>query len=332
MSAAPRLDENEYLPIQSLDIEAETRITFDLYVNLPLNQKYILYRKKGGTLDNQKLENFNLNNVKNFFVHKSEYNDFVKYAALRIRDLIGNGDKVENKKLMTQAAKSILSSTFGDYEPAVTEALMGNLNDITGVIIQSILADTTSYNRKTFQKFLDLAQKGTHFQRHPVNVASIAILIAFGIGYSNQQILADIAMSALLHDVGLSRIPPVVILKAHRSATLNFQERELLYKHPQMAVDILKERKIELTHVAEMIILQHHEEFNGFGYPQGLRGFNVNEFAQIVRVADELDQLILEGIKNKAGLKMRTLDLLDGFHRDKVIEPGLCLRIRNIMA
>jgi hypothetical protein len=74
-----------YLPIQSLDIEAETKITFDLYVNLPLNQKYILYRKKGGTLATSKMEMFTNNNVKNFFIQRDDYQEFVNTWPFELR-------------------------------------------------------------------------------------------------------------------------------------------------------------------------------------------------------------------------------------------------------
>lgn len=321
----------DFLPIQSLDIDAETKIGFDLYINLPLNQKYVLYRKKGSNVEAEKLEAFSQYNIKNFFIQKSDYHEFVKYVALRIKALVGTGDSVENKRMMTVAAKSILSSTFNENNPAITHALLSNLNDITQTIIESILETSGTYQKRTFQKFAELAQKGTHFQKHPVNVASLAVLMAFGIGYSSEKILSDLAMAALLHDIGLSKLSPQIIQKSHTPNMLTARDREALYDHPQWTVDILREKNMNLSPLAELIILQHHEEFNGFGYPKGIRGYNLNEFAQILRVADELDQMILAGYSSQGNLKLRLQELLDSLHKDKIIEPSLSFRIRNIL-
>jgi HD-GYP domain-containing protein (c-di-GMP phosphodiesterase class II) len=320
-----------FIPIQRLDIEAQTQITFDLYVNLPLNQKCILYRRKGGSVGSDRLAALSENNVRNFFIHKEDYQEFVKYVASRIKMLIGSVDTEENRRLMTNAARSILASTISEDSPAVTNALMANLNDITQNIIESILETSSIYNKRTFQRFAELAQRGTHFHKHPLNVCSLMVLISVGIGYSNEKILSDIAMASLLHDVGLSKLPQDIILKAHTPDALGTHHRQKLYEHPRYTIEILKERKVQISPLAEIIILQHHEEFNGFGYPKGIRGYNINEFAQILRVADELEMIIQNGFSTVGQLKKQVLGLLDTMHKEKIIEPTLSDRIRSIL-
>jgi HD-GYP domain-containing protein (c-di-GMP phosphodiesterase class II) len=324
--------DGKYLPIQSFDIEANSIINFDLYVNLPLNNKYILYRKKGDCLESGQLKKLTAGfNVRNFFIQREDYQEFVKYVAGRLKNLVGCEDNEINRRLLQTSAKSILTSTFKAEDSATAEALLANLNDITATIIESILETTNLYKKKTFQRLAALAENGTHFQKHPVNVASFAVLIALGIGYSTEKILADLAMAALLHDVGLTRLSPQVIAKAHTPRLLNAREREMLYDHPQWAIEILAERKIELSKMAELIILQHHEEFNGFGYPKGLRGFNLNQFAQILKVADELDELVALGFSSTGNLLVQVQELTDRLQVERTIEPGLSQRIRNVL-
>lgn len=323
--------ENDYLPIQSLDIEAESKITFDVYVNLPLNQKYVLYRKKGGHLEGDKLANLSSNNVKNLFIHRSDYNEFVKYAANRIKNLMSSSrDPAEKRKVMLAAAKSILSSTIGENNPAVTGAFISNLNDITTMIIGSVLESSTTYNKKMFQKFIDIAQKGTDFQKHPVNVASLAVMMTFGIGYDSERILSDVAMASLLHDIGLSKLPTSLIARAHQLDGMTPVERESVYQHPQYALDILLEKNVQLPELAKLIIMQHHEEFNGFGYPKGIRGYHLNELAQILKVADELDLIISEGHHSNISIKNKVSQLMDRLYKEKIIEPTLSMRISSL--
>jgi len=329
------MSSENYLPIQSLDIEAETEIGFNLYVNLPLNNKYILYRRAGGQINMQRMEKLNEGNLSNFFIEKKDYNEFVKYVAQRIRDLVGTTDNDENRRMMQAAAKAILSSTLDQNDPAIAAALMSNLKDITGTIIESALENVTygpsGASKKLFHRLVQLADKGSDFQKHPVNVASLAVLMTFGIGYSREKILTDVAMAALLHDVGLSRLPPKVIPHAHHPLRLGIYERDWVYKHADLSIDIIEEKNIPISDLAKTIIRQHHEEFNGSGYPNGLRGYTINELSQILRVADEVDQLFNEFFSSPGNLKIRVAELLRRLGEQKVIEPLLLSRIRQVL-
>lgn len=333
MSAAEKLD--QYLPIQSLDIEAEKKINFNLYVNLPLNNKYILYRKAGGSLETYQLDKFTDSNVSSFYIHRNDYGEYVKYVAQRINSLLGIEETYDNQKIMHAAAKAILTSTLDQRDPAIAAALMNNLNDITGTIIESSLDKVTLGRNgtptKLFKKLYELAEKGSDFQKHPINVTSLAVLISFGIGYSRESILADVAMAALLHDVGLTKLPTKLIPFSHRPLELSIEDRKLLYDHPKMSVDLLIEKEIPISPLARTLILQHHEEFNGSGYPKGLRGYLVNELAQIIHVADEIDQLFTEFYANPGHLKLRVAELLRDFDDRKVIESQLLVRIRQVL-
>jgi HD-GYP domain-containing protein (c-di-GMP phosphodiesterase class II) len=329
------MSSENFLPIQSLDIEAETKIGFNLYVNLPLNQKYILYRRAGGQVEAQTMAKLTQGNLTNFFIEKKDYNEFVKYVAQRIRSLVGTQDSAENRKMMAAAAKAILSSTLDQTDPAIAAVLMNNLNDITGVIIEGAL-ENVSYgsvgaSKKLFNRLAQLADKGTDFQKHPVNVASLAVLITFGIGYSREKILTDVAMAALLHDLGLSKLPPKVIPHAHHPLRLGIYERDWIYKHPELSVEIIEEKNIPVSDLTKTIIKQHHEEFNGSGYPNGLRGYTINELSQILRVADEVDQLFSEFHLGPGNLKLRVAELLRRLGEQKVVEPLLLSRIRQVL-
>jgi len=320
----------DLVPIQTLDVEAQAKIPFDLYVHLPLNQKYLLYRRVGGEVDARKLENLALNNFSHFYIEKKHYREFVKYVARRIRSLIGVESTESSLRVMTGAARAVLSSTMNQQDPAIAKALMENLNEITSVIIESVLEESTYRGKKIYQKVLALSDKGTDFQKHPVNVTSLAVLITFGIGYTREQMISDVAMAALLHDIGLSRLPTRVIPHSHDLLKLGIYERDWVKKHPVHSVEILEERKIPISDLTKTIILQHHEEFNGTGFPMGTRGFNLNELSQILRVADEIDQLFGESWTS-GGFRKQLEEKMDGWAQQKVIEPTLLARIKAIL-
>ena len=233
--------------------------------------------------------------------------------------------------MMTAAARAILTSSLDQSDPATAQAMIGNLNDITGMIIESVLENTVMGGKRMYQRFLHLAEKGNDFQKHPVNVASLAILMTFGIGYSSEKILTDMAMAALLHDIGLSKCPSKVIQLAHDPVQLPIKDREYVYQHSEYTLQILNEKKVKVSELAKTIIAQHHEEFNGYGYPKGLRGFDINELSQILQVADSIDQLLQKSFTTKGNLRELLVDMLDGMEERKSIEITLLQRIRKIL-
>jgi HD-GYP domain-containing protein (c-di-GMP phosphodiesterase class II) len=321
------------IPIQSLDIEAESSITFDLYVNLPLNNKYILYRRKGGRMESERLGKLVNGNLKNFFIRQDDYPEFVKYIAHRMRDLMIDGNSTtdidEQRRLMVQSARSLLSSTFQQDDSAVLQAMVGNLRDITGAVIDSVIAEKHLGPKRLFERLSELAEKGSTFQRHPVNVASFTVLITMCLGYDSPKTLIEAAKAALLHDVGLAKLPTRIISQAHAPLNLSIDDRLELFKHPQMTLDLLKEKSITVTPMMEMMIMQHHEQFNGSGYPKALRGFLMSEMAQVLHFCDLLDEVIVQNSHTKIGMKVRVIGLLDRLASERTLDPILIGRIRS---
>lgn len=320
-----------FLPIQTLDIEAESQITFDIYMHLPLNQKYILYRKKGGQIESSRFTKIVDGSVNNFFIRPDDYKAFVKYVASRLRALIGVEGTEQQVRMMASTARALLGSTLDQKDAAMVKVLMENLNDITGVIIESVLENSQIGSKLSYQKIVELANKGTDFHKHPVNVSSLAVLLALGIGYNTDRILSEVAMAALLHDVGLAQLPTHIITRSHQPLELSIADRKLLYDHPLHSIEVLKTRRVKLSPMIETMILQHHEQYNGGGYPRGLRGFQINEFSQLLFVADEMDQIIAGPIDTKIELKYKISALLDQYQRELTIDPLLLSRIRSVI-
>lgn len=92
--------------------------------------------------------------------------------------------------------------------------------------------------------------------------------------------------SAYLHDVGKINIPEEILMKTD---SLTDEEWSIMRNHPQKAVEIIDH--ISALEGLAPIILQHHERYDGTGYPGGLRGTEINYFARILAVADSFDAM-----------------------------------------
>lgn len=121
---------------------------------------------------------------------------------------------------------------------------------------------------------------------HSLNVAVIAMMIGRAKGYSAKQ-LKELSFAALFHDMGKIKIPTAILRK---QVPLTEPETNYLKLHTKYGLDLANQ--IEgFPEPAKTVIAQHHELKDGSGYPEGLKGDEIDELAQIVIVANAFDNL-----------------------------------------
>jgi putative nucleotidyltransferase with HDIG domain len=153
---------------------------------------------------------------------------------------------------------------------------------------------------------------------HSERVTELAINIGRAMGLSPKELLV-LNRGGLLHDVGKISTPPGILEKPGR---LDAEELKVMRDHVRMGVRILEPIpgfKEEL-----LIVAQHHEWFDGSGYPAGLAGENISLFGRIFAVADCFDALISDRPYRKGMPITKVLEILrkeSGTHFDpKVME------------
>ena len=122
-------------------------------------------------------------------------------------------------------------------------------------------------------------------EKHQDRVTGLCCAIGEKIGLSTKTI-SGLRVSAALHDLGLLRVPEKVLDK--RSA-LTYDEAALIKKHPQTAYQFLSH--VDFPWPVAEIVLQHHEHFDGSGYPNGLAGDQIRLEAKIICVADTFEAI-----------------------------------------
>jgi HD-GYP domain-containing protein (c-di-GMP phosphodiesterase class II) len=120
---------------------------------------------------------------------------------------------------------------------------------------------------------------------HSDRVARLSVCLARQLGLETND-LNLLYMSGLLHDVGKIGIDDAVLRKPDR---LTDEEYEQIKLHPELGCDILKDLK-PLVPVLP-VVRHHHEQWDGLGYPYGLKGLEIPELARITAVADAYDAM-----------------------------------------
>ena len=120
---------------------------------------------------------------------------------------------------------------------------------------------------------------------HSLNVALIARAIGKWLKFSRED-LDTLTVSGLLHDIGKTQIPEAILNKPGKYTD---EELKLVQQHPLLGHKILKNKNFDER--VKIAALQHHERADGSGYPRGLEGDEINDFASIIAIADVYDAM-----------------------------------------
>ncbi len=122
---------------------------------------------------------------------------------------------------------------------------------------------------------------------HSINVAIYALKMADSLGFDDDRKL-ELAMAALLHDIGMATIPDKILYK---QAELSRKEVDILRNRPNFSYKILRSFGDRFAYLAETAS-QVYERVDGSGYPRGLKGDEIHEYAQIIGLLDMYEALI----------------------------------------
>lgn len=122
---------------------------------------------------------------------------------------------------------------------------------------------------------------------HVKRVAEYSSLLASLLGLPEEEVEL-IRLASPMHDVGKVAIPDAILNKPGKYTP---EEYNAMKKHAQIGHEMLKNAKGDLFQAAATIALQHHEKFDGTGYPLGLRGEDIHLYARISAIADVFDAL-----------------------------------------
>lgn len=121
---------------------------------------------------------------------------------------------------------------------------------------------------------------------HSANVCIYSVLIGYFINL-NQYKLNQLAIASLLHDTGMLKVPESIINKNEKLTPAEYIE---IQKHTIEGYKILSQKQNFTDEICQ-VALQHHERFNGSGYPAKRHGDQITQFSKIVAVADSYDAM-----------------------------------------
>jgi hypothetical protein len=122
-----------------------------------------------------------------------------------------------------------------------------------------------------------------------VNTAILSAFIAMELKFSHHKVM-QIVTGALLHDIGMLRLPEEI---TNKSGSLSESELQRIQAHPLYTYKIITKELLYPEDVG-LVALQHHERWDGEGYPRRISGANIDMGARIVSVADAFEAMVSE--------------------------------------
>lgn len=162
------------------------------------------------------------------------------------------------------------------------EALQKEIEDTQKEVIFTMGAIGESRSKET----------GNHVKR--VAEYSKIIALYYGLDERDAEMLKQ---ASPMHDIGKVAIADAVLNKPGR---FNEEERKIMNTHAQLGYDMLKMSNRPLLKLAATVAYEHHEKYNGTGYPRGLKGEQISIYGRITALADVFDALGSDRVYKKA--------------------------------
>lgn len=236
-----------------------------------------------------------LNRLSSMGIHYIYIQD-PKTEGIEIPELISEETQRRALKTVKNVFREMADSSRRGIYPYVGKAVRETMS--------TILDDLYS-NRDAMIMLLNLQSVDHYLYLHSLNVCVYTSLLGIANGYSRDELMT-LGLGSLLHDVGKSRIPLDVLLKP---GALSKQEFEEMKRHTERGFQLLKDEP-NLPLIVAHCAFQHHERLDGSGYPRGIRGSEIHEYAKWIGIVDSYDAMTSHRIYRNAMLPHQAVELL----------------------
>ena len=256
-------------------------IPFDIYVKRS-ERHYTKIFRKGVVVDEERVLRYQKKGVNFFYVDSEGYKTYLKALDVVSDRIFANLDGARPEELAHMLRELVIATAIElSSSMQIGQEQLSNCGNVVKGCV-----DVLNKDPKAFIRVLSLLSHHPHAIKHSVMTSIFSILLAKNLEIENQRLLQVIGLGAFLHDVGIALLdydPEMV-------TDLTPAQWKEMKAHPELGKR--KVDHLEIPPEVLTIIMQHHEQPNGGGYPNNLKVNQIYFPARIVAVADTFCALL----------------------------------------
>jgi putative nucleotidyltransferase with HDIG domain len=253
----------------------------DFYIWQEGEEEPTLYCSADVALTSADLDRLGERGHKFLYVSKNAYADVNDQLNQALHSILADDSiAAENRLGVLQTALALeIDAAFqtinSDRFVTLSQQMAGQINEL--------LCDRGVVPRKLFE----ILRHDFYTFTHVTNVASFATMLAEELGYAERAERERITVGALLHDIGKKFVPNTLLCKKGK---LTDAEWRVIKSHPQRGYEELCDRE-DLDQGQLLMAYSHHERIDGKGYPVGLVGDEIHDWAKLLAIVDVFEAL-----------------------------------------
>lgn len=249
-----------------------------------MNSQSTILLKKGVVLNDALIKRVEENNILSVYIDDEysdqEINDIIK-PEVRQKTVLAIKETFENIERFNLRAKNSDLSLNKRLMVTGMEKYMDNLKNMSKYIV-----DEMSSNRNIMINLVDIKNIDTYTYQHSLNTAILSLILGIELKLRKDD-LFPLFFGALMHDIGKAFLPSSVV---NKRGSYSEEEIKKIREHTELGYDYLKEH-YGINSASKVVALQHHERYDGTGYPKGMSGDHIHRFSRIVAIADCYDAM-----------------------------------------
>ncbi|MBC97039.1 MAG: hypothetical protein CME63_04780 [Halobacteriovoraceae bacterium] len=266
-------------------------LPYDLYINSSTHakrEKFVRIFHKGNLLEGTDLEEFR-RKYHQLYVDEAERDLYLQSLVK-----VDGAEDVQKAEVIKDSAISYLKSVFNSEHEFTNEVLDETIEGCRESV-ESMVDVIEDYDITDVHKLIgQLSFHDFYTYDHSINVAmySISILKALN-PKADRKDLVVAGMGGLLHDIGKIKIPTRII---NNPGKLSDEDFQVIKDHPDFGYGLLCDH--DCSHhegvdfdIIKRVVHEHHENYNGTGYPNNLKGTEISVYARITAIADFYDAI-----------------------------------------
>jgi response regulator RpfG family c-di-GMP phosphodiesterase len=278
-------NDDQFTRIKIDEFYSSQGVLFDIYIKLGTN-KYLKILHTGDAFSKERIDKYkNEKKVEWLFFHNSDRRKYVQYNNFLAKKLIDNkAVPVYNKvNQLKNVSEKYLEEVFTvGLKPQVVE----QGKEVCETVFKLIEGNDNLYQvLRSFQNFDPTAYSHAFL----VTLYSTAIIKQFE--WQSKTTIETTAMACMFHDIGKMLLPKEFL--AMRPQDMSPEQLEEYKKHPELGVQMIEPNRA-INNSIKQIILQHHEAYDGTGFPFQKKGNKILTLANIVCLADDFVHIMFD--------------------------------------